>query len=344
MKHCPNARVLGVGDPCQSIYLFTGALPNSLDHLARSLRDSRPGQVVKIAKFDLPVCRRCPTSHVQAAQRVFGNRIQPCPGNPAGVIHEVSAGTTDLGQYEVDLKPGDLVLARKNIALMKLAYKQVKDGSTKSIHIVGETAFDEMLGNLTADTQKLKEKTSLKEIIEEINRETGRKKGPRADAIGKAINLNQRHRLGIIHEYYDAVEWIITQVNGNATQFPWEEMDRTIQLLTANRQLNSDNHADIIRFSSVHRAKGTEAGSVYILDPTTFLPDRFGSRSRRLRRDERVQEVNALYVALTRSKDRLTIVHPVEGELANNDKFIASLSQVKMAKYVEDADNSDAEG
>ena len=67
-------------------------------------------------------------------------------------------------------------------------------------------------------------------------------------------------------------------------------------------QLFADN-GDVVALSTIHRAKGLEAARVFVLEANT-LPLRW----KRQRPDQLQQELNLLYVALTRAKQDLFLL------------------------------------
>jgi len=65
---------------------------------------------------------------------------------------------------------------------------------------------------------------------------------------------------------------------------------------------------DIIRCSSVHRAKGTEASRVFIISPQLFFTKLANSTTDDIDQSLLREEQNLVYVAITRSREELFLV------------------------------------
>ncbi|MBY0527338.1 MAG: ATP-binding domain-containing protein [Gemmataceae bacterium] len=91
-------------------------------------------------------------------------------------------------------------------------------------------------------------------------------------------------------------------VRGTDQQEVLSACDSPADAETLIGQLFSDERkAGVVTFSTVHRAKGDEADTVYLID----VPGRQPKRDWEAR-----QQTNLRYVALTRSKRRLVFVEP----------------------------------
>lgn len=74
-----GGRFVFVGDVRQAIYAFAGADARSFETIQQ-----RTGAI----KLELPVCYRCPQSHVELAQEIVPH-IQAAPGARPGVVHTI---------------------------------------------------------------------------------------------------------------------------------------------------------------------------------------------------------------------------------------------------------------
>jgi hypothetical protein len=115
----PGGRLLAVGDPAQALYGFTGAHAGGLASLATELAATR---------LSLPVCYRCPASHVAAAAALLGaheGALVARPGAPAGRIEACAARIALDG-----LGPsGAAVLCRGNAELLQLYLALLRRGA-----------------------------------------------------------------------------------------------------------------------------------------------------------------------------------------------------------------------
>lgn len=84
-----------------------------------------------------------------------------------------------------------------------------------------------------------------------------------------------------------------------------DEESRTVDSLIAKIELmfTDDPQANRVTLSTVHKAKGLEFPTVFILDREKYMPSRFA-----VQEWQRTQERNLLYVAVTRSKNTLIYI------------------------------------
>jgi hypothetical protein len=159
-----KVRVLAAGDPHQSIYGFRG-VQDSMPEL-RSILNEYGG----VDEFTLPVCRRCPASHLRLARLVV-QHIQPLPGREEGVLRHLLAATWPRTLEE--MAPGDYVLCRQVKPLVQLACDMVKE--QRPARIVGEKsiksgllAFFSDQRNATVDQVKQSMQDSHKTVKAEL--------------------------------------------------------------------------------------------------------------------------------------------------------------------------------
>lgn len=257
----PNGRMIAVGDRRQSIYGFRGADINAIPNLIAALN-------AKI--FTLPVCYRCPKTHIELLQQVVPE-IQAAPNAIDGLVDEVV-----YQQALSTMKDGDLVLCRINAALVSCAYALIKRGVKATIRgrdigkglldlidKLGGTSIPSLVRNL--DTYRAIELARLEA------------KGNRDSAI-QALN----DKCDTLMELTEGLPDIAALRNRISTIF--DDKTKTGVIL-----------------STVHRAKGDEAQTVWIIKPE-MMPLNMSQDW------ERVQEDNIQYVAYSRSKYALYLV------------------------------------
>jgi ATP-dependent DNA helicase UvrD/PcrA len=263
-----NGRCIGVGDDKQSIYGFAGAHPQSVNAFTQALNNTKRG--VKV--MPLTYTRRCPVSHVELAKEIVPD-FESMPDAPIGSIADVS-----LNYALLHMQPGDMGICRRNAPLISAAYKLIASG--KPVLVRGR----DIGKGLQALIRKLKAR-DIPELIEKIESYRQRelekleKQGKKADAAKVALN--------------DKLDTLIALTEG---------MTDLSELRAHIDQLFSDNDdKGKIILSSIHKAKGLEAFVVYIFDYARIeIP--------MSQEWQQLQERNAKYVALTRSKDKLYLV------------------------------------
>jgi superfamily I DNA/RNA helicase len=263
-----SGRIFVVGDPKQSIYGFRGADSDAM----LKLKD-----ILNATELPLSVCYRCPVSHIELVQNLVPN-IESCDTAKPGIIDNIKEDQF-LDTVKEDVKDNPLVLCRINAPVVGFALKLIAN--------------------------------NIKAIVK------GRDIGANLISIVKSLKTTDINSL-----YNDIRDWEETEISKlykrNAPQSTIDlvtDKAETIRLISDNstsitgliqniENLFSDENIDGVTFSTVHKAKGLEANSVYILKPE-LLP-----LVRKNQKDwELEQEYNIQYVAYTRSKNKLVFVN-----------------------------------
>jgi DNA helicase II / ATP-dependent DNA helicase PcrA len=266
-------RTVIVGDPFQSIYAFRGADSESILKLREKLGAKT---------MPLTISWRCPQSHVRLA-REYVPDFEAAPGAPEGTIE---SGNEDLMERAL---PGDLVLCRANAPIVAACMRQI--GRRVPAIVRGRSIGDQ----LHAVLRKVGEVRTISDLIRGLSR-------------WKAAEIGRL-------EAKDGTEALIEAVTDKAACLDAicsscaspAEVPGVIAQLFAD-----DDSAARITYSSVHRAKGSEARNV------AYLQIPFGEARDKLRpppRWELDQRRNLRYVALSRSFDSLTLVSPSRNTL-----------------------------
>jgi superfamily I DNA/RNA helicase len=234
--------------------------------------DAIPNLIAALNATTLPlsITFRCPTSHVELAKRIVP-QIEARENAPEGVI--VQTDYIDLASM---LETGDMVVCRTNGPLVKPAFECIRAG--KKAVIRGKDIGNDLIALIKRfETDDLASfDISLMEYFErEYN---------------KYLNKGKEMSAMMLEDKVLTLRMIM------------EEVSTVNELMSKIMMLFGDNNVGII-FSSVHRAKGLEANRVFILRPD-LMPHPKAKKDW-----ERVQEMNCMYVAQTRSKDSLFIVN-----------------------------------
>ena len=262
-------RVLAVGDPNQSIYLFAGAGANSFYALRNALN---------AVELPLSVCYRCGTSHLELAQR-YVPRIEAAPGAVRGAVEYVQLdGMLDA------VRNGDLILSRCTAPLVRACIQLIRKGIPARVRGRDVSASLTVLAHTIAKKYKVKTPDQFLEAIDEYR-------------IYQSVVIAKQKEPGAkIQTLNDKCDSLIALQEGfNAP---------SVDALCANIDGMFSNETDKppVTLCSIHRAKGLEADRVLILD-FHRLPMKFKGQSR----ESRQQEVNLTYVALTRPKSELVL-------------------------------------
>jgi len=262
----PNGRIIAVGDPKQAIYGFRGADTEAMP---------RVKEVLKAKELPLSVCYRCPTSHIELAKEIVPY-IEAAPGAKKGIVQTIAEGEFTS---EIDKDINALVICRTNAPLISYALSLIKSG--RKAHIRGED-IGKYLRGLVINFQT--------RTIHELNNKIDEWENAQLESLEKrraSVTVKET-----ICDYADVLREFAKQSSS-----PFD-------IVKMIDDIFSDTKEGSV-FSSVHKAKGLEADSVYIVRPDQMPLVRKDQKEWELE-----QEMNLKYVALTRSKNKLVIVNP----------------------------------
>lgn len=269
----PGGRIIAIGDPQQGIYAWRGADRSAMDRLERDL-----GAKV----LPLSVTYRCPVAVVNHVKR-FVPDLEARPGAPEGEVRDRDMDEL-FGPYGPNR--GDFVLSRTNKELagvcMGLLRKHVpaviagKDVGKKLVDLVEESR-----ANTVAELEMWMS-TLLKDESDRIAKI--------ADDGEKAAA--QEH----FDELLDEVESVRAVAEGET------QVVAVLQALNMmfSDTIDEDYAKNIVVCSTVHKAKGKERDTVWLLRSSFFKP---GGPAAGFE-----EEQNIYYVAATRARERLFIV------------------------------------
>jgi DNA helicase II / ATP-dependent DNA helicase PcrA len=264
----PSGRTIITGDPYQSVYAFRGADSDSITNLTAQLNAKT---------LPLTVTWRCPRSHVELARRYVSD-FEAAPEAPEGeVIHGWESAVDSA-------RTGDLVLCRANAPLVKGCLQLIKQ--RRKAFVRGRALGDQLnaivrkVGGATMDAFLDGLDAWLAREIARLERKEG-----------------TEHLIEAAHDKADCIDAI-----ADSCERP-DEVPRAVDFLFAE----SDGAGDRVTFSTVHRAKGSEAERVHLID----IPfSEFRDKIRPPADWELAQRRNLKYVALTRSKSHLSLLSP----------------------------------
>lgn len=262
----PSGRFLGVGDRRQSIMAFSGADSRSFDNIKEGMN---------AVELPLSICYRCPTSHLRLAQMIVPE-IQPRPNAPEGEIVHIKP-TDDLSKY---VKGGDLVICRLTAPLVAECIRLIRNRVSAKVR--GRNIGYELTALLKqiGETEGFSYANVVQHLREYKERRVEFLRQKDADESAIESLCDRVECLQVCAESYL-----------NAT---------TISELSDEINKLFDDNRPSVWLSTIHRAKGLEADRVFILKPEK-LPLRWKGQQAW----EFEQEMNLLYVALTRAKQVL---------------------------------------
>lgn len=212
------------------------------------------------------------------------------PSNPEGEVRELAS------YAPASFPPNSIVLCRVNAPLVKMCYGMLKRGLRATIR------GRDIGAGLVAVVKRLRA-TDLEDLDQKLaawkERET-----QHCDSTGRAPER--------VEDQYQCIVMFVTHVHALPTAT--NSIATLINLINASFTDDGDTTSRIT-LSSVHKAKGLEFPVVFILDRDKYMPSRYATQAW-----QKEQEKNLLYVAITRSQDKLYYIQSDKWTNTNTTK------------------------
>jgi superfamily I DNA/RNA helicase len=278
-----DARRVFVGDPNQAIYGFTGASADMFDRIRTDLSAQR---------LPLSICYRCATSVVKMAQ-VLVPQIEPSPSAPEGLVKTTDEATllglaASAWRSNPDGEPF-LLLCRTNAPLLSAAFSLIRQGVPAWIkgRDIGLT---------------------LIRVLEEANRLD------RASLRSGVEKWKAKHLADVAPEDESAIQAIHDKAAACHVLLDSTPGGGLADIKAKIQEIFSEEGRGVV-LSSVHKSKGLEASRVGLLRPET-MPMPFARQSWQM-----AQELNLIYVAVTRAQSELYVAGSFGGMLYARESF-----------------------
>lgn len=299
LRRSKASRMIFVGDENQAIYGFSGADCHAIDNIRR---------LYNPIEYDLPVNYRCPSKHLRYVNREFNIPIQPRPDAPEGNLYNI-----EYEDIEYYIKQGDCILARKNADLCKVALELLSQGF--SIYIRDESLVNKLLKEIKKAKKELKDLTELPNYIIGIRSQQLKLLRERNQQLQNSgvIDTSSIDEISFTDTNIDLLDCVDVLYNNYYN----DNRDKVNKLkdfnafaLYVQEKLQTKGTRNSIQCVSIHQAKGKEYNRVFILNKARVYTE-FGRTA-----DQRKQESNLSYIALTRSKN---IIYLVGSDNKNED-------------------------
>lgn len=271
----PNGRICGVGDNNQSMYTFRGAVPNGMDKFAVEIG---AGLLKLTETFRVPKTGVAGISHMLPDYKANENNPEGIyiPAMPVEVMtSEAKTGCAILSRTNAPLMPFGLDFLRKGKAA-RIEGKDIGRDLANIIDQVGETNIDKFVDALG--------------IWEQVR-------------INKAgTGFNSTRVIDLVMDQAATLRVLCEACNST------DEMKAKIKSLF---QDSKDNPLPAIVLSTVHKAKGLEWETVYVLQST------FEDSRKPTNEIEQAEEDHIKIVAATRHWNKLAYVVGKAGNKAS---------------------------
>ena len=279
MARVAGTRLILCGDTNQAIYGFTGADSESMSRMYKELKATPQGCEV----LSLSMTRRCGKAIVAEANSIVAE-FYAHESNPVGVVEKAlyHSDNPEVPSYHTSVKYGDMVLCRNNAPLVSQCFKFIKMGLKATIQgrDIGKGLITLVRKFKTNDVVEFVEKLS-DWCAKELNKERAK----RFPSESKLMSIQDKHDclLSFTGEGVSTVDQVVEKIE---------------------KVFTDNNHETGIRMSSIHKAKGLEAETVWFLQPNMARVP-----SGRDKGWQYTQAMNLRYVAITRAISKLVHVY-----------------------------------
>lgn len=292
-----GGRYIFILDYRQAIYAFSGANSSSYQLIKKLF--------APIKEFELPINYRCAVSHLDLVNKLHKIGIKPCDTAPIGKIERIGKSKCiELAQA------GDYIVGRKNKWLLPVTLELIKKGKPVYIKDEGfvkeiERLIEKIKSDSIIDLERkilLKEKRLSEKLTNEKDNQQKEEQNPveiEVDAI--TFTQDSEDKSGQM-EMFSAIKMLLASFKEKYTTHSKSQFLKYVQTM-----LNTTPSDNCVMITSIHCVKGLEANNVFVLNEGKAVID--GNMSA----EQRQQEFNLSYVALTRAKENLYLVKP-EGE------------------------------
>jgi superfamily I DNA/RNA helicase len=283
MKHLKKGgRFFAVGDPYQSIYGFAGASPESFNNIKT---------IFKPVMFKLTNCFRCSDKIVELAKEIR-------PDITTNNIFESKIEKIKFYDIAKFIKKNDFVLARHNCDLFEVVFELLKVNI--KCKILGKKEILKSLKSIIPNS-KFENQKYYEELPNHLEK----------------IFKNAEKKLGNNPANYEKLENLDDSINILQSCFFHSQTAKCLNdLFKYIENLMDGNDEDSVLLSSIHKAKGLERETVFIIGYNK-LP----FKKEKMLEWQIYQEKCLKYVAITRAEKNLyqTESPPQEDTISHND-------------------------
>lgn len=259
----PSSRIVAVGDRRQSIYGFRGADSSAMDLIQSEFN---------AIELPLSITYRCANNIVKEA-KAFSPEIQAASTAVDGEVVRLGYNF----KLE-DIKPKDMIICRTTKPLISLCYLFISN------KIPAMVMGKEIGQGMVSLIDKMKAR-GIDALIIKLNVFRERE-------VEKARARDQENKIDAINDKVESIMVLIESL---------EETNRTIPHLIGVINEMFSNGAGKIVLATIHKAKGLEADTVWIVN---------NNKTFKLRHQwQQIQENNMKYVAITRARNKLVYIN-----------------------------------
>lgn len=275
----PDGRIIAVGDPHQAIYGFTGADANALSNIKKR---------AKAVEMPLSVCWRCDGKIIEHARKVVSH-IESWDKEGRGRVDSIPFDEDFLDKLE----EGDAVLCRLNKPNVSVAIGLLRRGRTARIE--GRDLGAKLMSHAR---KAAPDQPPLDELMLALG-------SYQAHQVDILVRAEKPAAAALLEDEIEALYVLIDRCLEQGKK-RFADLDSLQQEL-----FQDDAHKQrCILLSSIHKAKGLEWPRVYLLGRSDYMPFFKAELDWEIE-----QEMNLIYVAITRAQHELIEVTDVRSAL-----------------------------
>lgn len=272
-----GGRFIAVGDEKQCIYGFAGSSEDSFNVLSN---------LPYTKTLPLSVCYRCSKNIIRFVNKIEKN-ITYAPNAKEGEVN--------FNCMISDIKDNDMVICRNTYPLTVLYNKLLLLGKRVSIkgvdighnliNLIQQTGAEQIISTKECDGLIDRLKTKLENLIKDLSVKHNLVES----------EANELNKVSILRDKINSIQVLALDLN------------TVDELILKIESIFSDESNGII-LTTIHKSKGLESDNVYILAPE-LMPSKSAKTE-----VEKQQEINLMYVAFTRPKNKLGFIKKGEVE------------------------------
>jgi DNA helicase-2/ATP-dependent DNA helicase PcrA len=260
--HAQGARGIYLGDAHQAIMGFSAADHRSIESIIST---------TKASQLPLSICYRCPTSHIELANKIYPV-IEPRPHAPVGMVFEIE--TEDIPKL---VRGGDLIICRCFYPLIKTYFDLLCAGIRAKIRNKDiSPQLLSLLSQIVGEGEKDYSANQFTDLL--TNWYVQKKKEMMDDQVETMVIVGLHDRIQTLNAIYLG-----------------SKCENTGELREVIGNLSGEVK-NAVNLTTIHGAKGLEADRVFHLRPD-LVP-----HFRAYQNWEKTQEHNLEFVALTRAR------------------------------------------
>lgn len=290
----PTGRFVGVGDPHQAIYGFTGADNDAMEIVV---------QQFQCIKLPLTVTYRCPKAVVRHAQQ-WVSHIQAHESAPEGAVRNLTLRQFDevldntqrqrqpAWEYEI-IRTEDAILCRNTRPLIECAFDMIR--RRIPCHVEGRDIGQGLI-SLVKKWKTVRTVYQLRNQLEEyLDTETR-----------KFLKRGRKDKVASLEDKVGTLMVFMASMTDDESIYKLIESINSLF-----KDTETGKKAATVTLSTVHKSKGREWPRVYLLGRNVFMPSGYAKQDWELE-----QEDNLIYVAVTRAMQELIEVqYPLPGAM-----------------------------